>query len=107
MTEEQLRTVDYYLGASHLKTPRELRRQLLHAERLDKFGFVVRAGQSRRFVVATFYRRLARQLSRLVRRLSRLAPRLLRLSLSWLPAQVKMRIRHELERLRKGGHRRH
>lgn len=96
MTEEQLRTVDYYLGASYLKSPRELRRQLLHAERLDKFRFVVRAGQSRRFVVATFYCRVGRQLLRLVRR-----------SLSWLPAQTKMRIRHELARLRKGGHRRH
>lgn len=96
MTEEQLRTVDYYLGTSYLRSPRELRQQLLHAERLDRFGFVVRTGQRRRFVVATFYRRLVRKLLRLVRR-----------SLSWLPAQTKMRIRHELAKLRKGGHRRH
>jgi hypothetical protein len=99
MTEEQLRTVDYYLGASYLRSPRELREQLLHAETLDKFGFVVRVGQSRRFVVATYYRRLVRQVLRLslsVLRLSRLV----------LPAQVRTRIRRELARLRKGDHRR-
>jgi hypothetical protein len=96
MTEEQLRTVDYYLGTSYLRSPRGLRQQLLHAERLDKFGFVVGAGQSRHFVVPTFYCRVGCQLLHLVQR-----------SLSWLPAQTKMRIRNELAKLRKGGHRRH
>lgn len=92
MSEEQLRTADYFLGASYLKSPQELREQLLHAERLDKFGFVVRVGRSRRFVVATYYRRLV--------------VRLLRLPLSWLPPEVRTRIKHDLARLRKGGHRR-
>jgi hypothetical protein len=100
MTEEQLKTVDYYLGASYLRSPRELRRQLLHAERLDKFGFVVRAGKNRRFVVVTFYRRLVRKSLGLVLRL-------LSRSLSRLPEQVRMRLKHELAKLQKGGHRRH
>lgn len=93
MSEEQLRTADYFLGASYLKSPQELREQLLHAERLDKFGFVVRVGRSRRFVVPTYYRRLV--------------VRLLRLPLSWLPPEVRTRTTHVVARLRKGSHRRH
>ena len=39
MTNEQLRTVDEFLGVKNLKTPDELRAELEFADRLDKFGF--------------------------------------------------------------------
>jgi len=91
-SEERMRTADYFLGASYLLSRQKLREQLLHAERLDKFGFVVRAGRRRRFVVATYYRRLIM--------------RALRLPLSLLPPRAKMRVKRCLARLRKVGHRR-
>lgn len=42
ISQEQLEVVDYYLGVSHLKSPEELRKQIMQAEKLDKFGFFVR-----------------------------------------------------------------
>ena len=38
-TNEQLRIVDSFLGVEHLKTPKELRKELQFADKLDKFGF--------------------------------------------------------------------
>jgi len=38
-TDEQLRKVDSFLGVEHLKTPKELRKELQFADKLDKFGF--------------------------------------------------------------------
>lgn len=58
MTTEQLRTVDYYLGADHLKSPQGLRRQLLYAEILDKVGLLVRnRGEATKFVTPAYLRR--------------------------------------------------
>jgi hypothetical protein len=42
MTEEQMKVIDYYLGTDYFKSPQKLRRQLLHAELLDKTGFFIR-----------------------------------------------------------------
>lgn len=91
MSEEQLRAADYFLGADYLKSPEELREQLLYAERLDKFGFVVHTGQHRRVVVPSYYRRLIM--------------RALRLPVALLPPGVKMRAKQWSARLKKGGHR--
>jgi len=55
-TAEQLSTVDYHLGASHLRSPRDLSRLLLHAEMLDKTRFH-RRGRTRgkSFALPTYY----------------------------------------------------
>lgn len=57
MTDEQMATVDYYLGRRYLRSPTELRKQLQHAERLDKFGFGVRNRGRKTQVMPTYYRR--------------------------------------------------
>ena len=63
MTAEQLKTVDYYLGASYLKSPQDLKQRLLYAERLDKVGFWVRNnGGGAHLTFPTYYRRLWRSL---------------------------------------------
>jgi hypothetical protein len=41
-TQEQLKIVDYYLGAAYRKSPNGLRRDFLYAEALDRFGFSLR-----------------------------------------------------------------
>jgi hypothetical protein len=75
-TAEQLSEADYYLGADYLKSPADLRKQLLQAEVLDKTGFVshTRAGDARLGAPA-FLRRTARRVGRKLlttgRRLSR------------------------------------
>ena len=57
-TAEQMEAVDYYLGIKYLKSPLELRRQLRHAELLDKVGFFVHnRGHKTRVVVPAFYKR--------------------------------------------------
>lgn len=57
-TAEQMKVVDYYLGTDYFKSPQGLRRQLLYAERLDKFGFFVHnRGATIKFVVPSYYRR--------------------------------------------------
>lgn len=76
VTTEQLRTVDYYLGADHLKSPQGLRRQLLYAEILDKVGLLVRnRGEATKFATPAYLRR-GRQASK--RRLLGIRSRLLR-----------------------------
>jgi hypothetical protein len=77
MTAEQIAVVDYYLGTDHFKSPRELRRQFLYAEILDKVGFVVRnEGKAAHFIIPTYYRRCGQVCKRGLlgagRRLSRL-----------------------------------
>jgi len=63
-TAEQMRAVDYYLGTGYLESPQGLRSQLLHAERLDKFGFVVHnRGERARFVVPSYYWRTVMNLA--------------------------------------------
>lgn len=58
-TAEQMKAVDYYLGAGYLESPQGVRRQLLYAERLDKFGFFVHnRGRRGRFVIPSYYRRI-------------------------------------------------
>jgi hypothetical protein len=87
MTAEQLKTVDYYLGAGYLKSPRELKQQLLYAERLDKVGFWVRNnGVGAHFAFPTYYRRLSRSLLSKYRQL-------LRSLVSKLPVPVKQRLK--------------
>lgn len=76
-TAEQMRKVDYYLGTDYLKSPRSLRRQLLYAEMLDKFGFFVHnRGTTVRFMIPSYYRGTAMsqlvKLARVKRKLSRL-----------------------------------
>jgi hypothetical protein len=56
-TAEQLEFVDYYMGTRYLKTPKELRKQLLYAEFLDKMGFVIcNRGYHKKLVVPPFFR---------------------------------------------------
>ncbi len=60
ITTEQMSRVDYYLGTDYLRSPKELRSQLLHAEMLDKFGFLVyNRGKKARFVIPSYYRRVS------------------------------------------------
>jgi hypothetical protein len=57
-TPEQLEMVDYYLGTAYLRSPAELRRQFLQAEKWDKTLFYVRHSNGRRkFFLPTYYRR--------------------------------------------------
>lgn len=56
-SDEQKRIVDYYLGAAYLKTPRELRRQLLQAEWSDKVSVSTPTRDGRRVTVPTAYLR--------------------------------------------------
>jgi hypothetical protein len=64
-TAEQLSETDYYLGADYLKSPADLRKQLVQAEVLDKTGFVSRTGAGdARFAAPAFLRRSVRRLGR-------------------------------------------
>lgn len=59
ITEDQLRVVDYYLGAAYLKRPQELRRQLLRSELLDKFGlFRTKSTNHKLYHIPSFLRRV-------------------------------------------------
>ena len=78
-TDEQMKAVDCYLGTDYLRLPGELRSQLLYAEKLDKFGFLVHnPGGKARLVVPSYYRRISakraviRRLASVKRRASRL-----------------------------------
>lgn len=56
-TTEQLEFANYYLGTKFLKTPEELRRQLIHVEFLDKTGFLVcNSGYPKKLVLPPFFR---------------------------------------------------
>jgi hypothetical protein len=87
MSEEQLKAVDYYLGARYFKSPRGLREQLLYAEALDKAGFAVNVSGRTQVVVPTHYRRLYRRLLVVVK--------------PWLPASARELLRSVLRRGRK------
>jgi len=58
MTGEQMELVDHYLGAEFLRSPGDLRRQLLHTELLDKFGFLLRRNSRVTLVIPSCYRRI-------------------------------------------------
>ena len=77
VTQEQLKTVDYYLGAEYFKSVQELRKQLLYAEILDKIGFFVRNKEKVfHFVIPTYYRRAAQTWKRRLLRIWRIVLRL-------------------------------
>jgi len=58
-TAEQMKAVDHYLGTGYLEPPEGVRRQLLYADKLDKFGFFVHnRGGKRRFVIPSYYWRI-------------------------------------------------
>jgi len=85
MTAEQLKTVDFYLCAGYLRSPQELKRQLLDAERLDKVGFWIgNSGVRVHFKFPPYYRRLSGAM------------------LSWLPGPVKQRLKQGATWLRRG-----
>jgi hypothetical protein len=68
-TPEQLRAVDYYLGAAYLRSQEALRTELKNLERLDWLGFAVPSATGhRRWVVPAHFVRLLKRAALAARR---------------------------------------